>query len=74
MKYFENISGSKVFLKLDFKMGFHQVELAEESCGLTMFVTPTGLFWYKQLSFGVDSVLEIFQHIVHGVLASCNGM
>ena len=43
----ENLNGSAVFSKLDLRLGFHQIELDEESRDITTFATHDGLFWYK---------------------------
>ena len=50
----ENLNGSAVFLKLDLCLGFHQIELEEDSRDITTFATHDGLFRYKRLSFGVN--------------------
>ena len=51
----ENFNGSAVFSKLDLGLGFHQIELDEESRDITTFVTHEGLFRYKRLSFELCS-------------------
>ena len=55
-------------------MGFHQIVLAKESRPITTFITHKGLYRYKRLSFGVNSALEMFQHIISQVLHSCEGV
>lgn len=49
----ENLNGGRVFSKLDLRLGFHQIELDEESRDITTFATHEGLFRYKRPSFGV---------------------
>ena len=58
----ENLSGSTVFSKLDLCLGFHQIELDEESRDITTFAAHEGLFRYKRLSYGVNSAPETYQH------------
>ena len=47
---------------------YHQLELDEESRGITVFITDDGLFKYKRLNFGISSASEIFQKAIEGVL------
>ena len=63
----ENLNGSSVFSKLDLRLGFHQIELDEESRHTTTFGTHDGLCRYKRLSFGVNSALEKYQQIISSV-------
>ena len=44
----ENLNGNSVFSKLDLRLGFHQIELDEESRDITTFGTHDGLFRYKR--------------------------
>ena len=58
-----------VFSKLDMKWEFHQIELDEESRGITTFTTRHGLYRYKRSMYGVASAPEIYQNIVWNTLA-----
>ena len=58
----QNMNQSTVFSKLDLRWGYHQIELAEDSRGITTFTTHAGLFRYKRLMFGISSVPELYQH------------
>ena len=69
----QEISGAKVFSKLDLNMAFHQVELAPESRDITTFAGPNGLYRYKRLIFGVNMATEKFQHIIWQILKDCPG-
>ncbi|KAJ8018643.1 hypothetical protein HOLleu_43268 [Holothuria leucospilota] len=69
----QNMNDSAIYSKLDLNMGFHQIELAEESRSITTFVTHTGLYRYKRLMFGISSAPELYQHIIQQVVAGCEG-
>ena len=47
------LSGAKVFSKLDTNSGFWQIPLATESCLLTTFITPYRHFCFNKLPFGI---------------------
>ena len=58
------LNGATVFTKLDLRVGYHQLSLAEESRHMTTFATHKGLPRYKKLNFGTNSASEIFQHVI----------
>ena len=70
----ENLNGSAVFSKLDLRLGFHQIELDEDSRDITTFATHEGLFRYKRLSFGVNSAPEKYQQIIRQVVSDIEGV
>ena len=70
----ENLNGSAVFSKLDLRLGFHQIELDEESRDIATFATHEGLFRYKRLSFGVNSAPEKYQQIIRQVVSDIDGV
>ena len=69
----QEISGAKVFSKLDLNVAFHQVELVPESRDITTFSGPNGLYRYKRLIFGVNMATEKFQHIIWQIPKDCPG-
>ena len=68
------MSGSKIFSKLDLNAGYHQVELAPESRNITTFTTHVGLRRYKRLIFGISSAAEKFQSIIRDSLEGLPGV
>ena len=70
----QEISGAKVFSKLDLNMAYHQVELHPDSRDITTFAAPDGLYRYKRLIFGVNMATEKFQHIIWQVIKGCPGV
>ena len=56
----QEMSGAKVFSKLDLNMAFHQDELAPNSRDMTTFAGPYGLYRYKRLLFGLNMATEKF--------------
>ena len=69
----QEMSGAKVFSKLDLNTVFHQVELAPESRDISTFAGPNGVYRYKRLLFGVNMATEKFQHIIWQILKDCPG-
>ena len=69
----QEMEGGSVFSKLDLKWGYHQIELSEESRGITTFVTHKGLYRYKRLMFGITSAPEKYQQVMQQVLSGCEG-
>ena len=48
------LSGAKVFSKLDANSGFWQIPI-EKSCHLTTFITPLDRFCFNKMLFGISS-------------------
>ena len=69
----QDLSGSRIFSKLDLKWGYHQIGLTQESRGITTFATHCGLYRYKRLLFGVCSASEQYQHEIQTALAGIDG-
>ena len=55
------LSGAKVFSKLDTNCRFWQIPLAKSCRLLTAFITPYGRFCFNKLPFGISSAPEHFQ-------------
>jgi hypothetical protein len=68
------LTGAKVFSKLDLNSGYHQVELSPESKYITTFITHVGLRRYKRLIFGISSAAEKFQAIIRDSLDELQGV
>ena len=67
------LSGAKVFSKLDANSGFYQIQLTEESSFLTTFITPFGRYGYNRLPFGITSAPEHFQKRMQSILSDMEG-
>lgn len=61
---FTSLNGAKVFSKLYLKEGYHQLKLHEDSQSITTLSTYVGIFRYRRLNFGTNSVAEVFQDTI----------
>ena len=63
------LTGAKLFSKLDSNSGFWQIPLSPESALLTTFITPFGRFCFHRLPFGITFAPENFQKRMLSILS-----
>ncbi|XP_064470170.1 uncharacterized protein K02A2.6-like [Ornithodoros turicata] len=68
------LSGAKIFSRLDANSGFWQIPLNENSRLLTTFITPFGRFCFNRLPFGISSAPEHFQKRMARILEGLEGV
>ena len=68
------LSGAKVFSKLDANSGFWQIPLSQSSRHLTTFITPMGRYCFNKLPFGISSAPEHFQRRMSELLTGLQGV
>lgn len=64
----DRLSGHKYFTVLDFRAGYHQISLAEDSIPITAFITPEGKYEYVRVPFGLTNAPYVFQRAVDSIL------
>jgi Reverse transcriptase (RNA-dependent DNA polymerase) len=68
---FDRLGGARVFLKLDFKTGFHQIRLQPEDIEKTAFNTKYGQLEYLVKPMGLCNAPETFQTLMNDIFCDC---
>ena len=67
------LTGAKIFSKLDANSGFWQIPISKTSRPLTCFITPFGRYQFNKLPFGISSAPEHFQKRMSAILSGLEG-
>lgn len=62
-----NLSGCKIFSKIDLVKGYHQIPMADEDVPKTAVITPFGLFEYLRMPFGLSNSCQTFQRFMNSI-------
>ena len=71
---FATLSGGVSFTKLDLSQAYHQLPLTDESRRFTTVNTPSGLYEYLRLPYGIRSAVGIFQRTIENILKGLDGV
>src|SRR5258706_14235126 len=64
----EQVSGSKIYTKLDLKAGFNLLRIAAGDEWKTAFTSRYGLYEYLVMPFGLSNAPSVFQYYVNDIL------
>jgi hypothetical protein len=56
-----------VFLKIDLRLGYHQLRIRPSNISKTTFITKYALYEYTVMSFGLTNVPAFFMNLMNNV-------
>jgi hypothetical protein len=64
---FDQLTGAKVFSKIDLSLGYHQIKIHPEDVSKTAFSIRYGLYEYLVMSFGLTNIHAHFMYLMNSV-------
>ncbi|KAL2091618.1 hypothetical protein ACEWY4_013881 [Coilia grayii] len=69
----DSVGAAKFVTKCDLLKGYYQIPLTPRAQEIAAFVTPSGLYSYKVMSFGLRNAPSSFQRLMNRVISGLEG-